>query len=167
MAVLGIDPGLDGALVLYGGDDDILLFDMPTVETVVHKKKKRQIDAYQVANMIERHRDRITHAIVEQVGSMPEQGITSAFNFGYGAGVLYGVLAANVVPVQFVAPAVWKRQFGLIGKGKDASRIAASRIAPHFSGYWPLKKHDGRAEAFLLAAWGMLRGVPANFGGTD
>src|SRR3990167_10865686 len=163
--IIGIDPGLSGAFALYDGDD-LTIFDMPTIETVVNKKKKRQIDAYQLCNWVDLYRSLITRAVIEQVGSMPEQGITSAFNFGYGAGVIYGVLAGNQVPVSFVPASMWKRQFGLIGKGKDASRLAASRIVPKFARYWPLKKHDGRAEAFLLAAWGALRDVPANYGGT-
>lgn len=164
--ILGIDPGLSGALALYS-DVALVIFDMPTIETVVNKKVKRAIDAYQLGNWIDLHRTEISLAIVEQVGSMPEQGITSAFNFGFSTGVIHGVLAGNQVPMRTVTPAVWKRQFGLIGKGKDASRLAASRIVPQYADRWPLKKHDGRAEAFLLAAWGALQMVPQNFGGTD
>jgi crossover junction endodeoxyribonuclease RuvC len=85
---------------------------------------------------------------------MPAQGITSAFNFGFTTGVLHGALAGNQIPMVLVPPSVWKRAYGLIGQDKDASRLAASRLAPAFAQHWPLKKHDGRAEAFLLAHYG-------------
>lgn len=151
---LGIDPGLRGALALYSPPGELVLLDVPTISRKVGKSTKQQIDAYQLGNWLDLHRNLIKRAIIEQVGSMPAQGITSAFNFGFTTGCLHGLLAGNAIPMLTVVPQAWKRAFGLIGQDKDASRQAASRIAPQFAHHWPLKKHDGRAEAFLMAYYG-------------
>ena len=153
--ILGIDPGLSGALCLYQcRTGPITVLDIPTIEVRVAKSLKRQIDLYALGNWLDMHRNLIKVAIIEQVGSMPAQGVTSSFNFGFTAGAIQGLVAANAIPMTLVRPQVWKSAFGLLRQDKDASRQAASRIAPQFSHHWHLKKHDGRAEAFLLAVYG-------------
>ena len=164
--ILGVDPGLSGALALLGGDE-LLVFDIPTVERIVNKKKKRQIDAHNLSLWLECNRLKIALAVIEQVGTMPSQGVTSAFNFGFTTGVIHGILAAVGIPMRTVVPQVWKRKFGLLGQDKDASRQEASRRLPKFAHHWPLKKHDGRAEAALLAVYGRTLDEPIKWGGTD
>lgn len=152
-AILGIDPGLSGACALYDAGA-VTVFDMPTTERVVNHKNKRQLNEHELAAYIAVHEPFIKLAILEQVGAMPGQGVTSSFNFGLTFGAIRGILAACGVPYQTVSPQVWKRKFGLLGQDKDASRAEASRRLPGFSNLWPLKKHDGRAEAALLAIYG-------------
>lgn len=151
--VLGIDPGLSGACVLLNSQS-IVVFDMPTHTVKVNGATKRQIDLYQLGNWLDIHRAGVSRAVIELVGSMPKQGVTSSFNFGFTAGAIQGAVAANQIPMVLVRPNIWKRAFGLIGQDKDASRAAASRLAPQWAGNWSLAKHDGRAEAFLLAYYG-------------
>jgi crossover junction endodeoxyribonuclease RuvC len=76
------------------------------------------------------------------------------FAFGKGYGIVLGVLAAHGVPVTLVAPAVWKRALGVL-KAKDAARARASQLLPQCAGQWPLKKDHGKAEAALLALYGV------------
>jgi hypothetical protein len=154
MNYLGIDPGLSGALCLYQADGVFAMLDMPTIERKVNGKVKRQLDPYTLGNWLDVHRNGVKFATVEEVGSMPSQGVTSSFNFGFSTGVIHGAVAANQIPLRTVRPGIWKKEFGLLGQDKDASRMAASRLAPHLAHHWPLKKHDGRAEAFLLAVYG-------------
>lgn len=151
--ILGVDPGISGALVTWDGSS-IRLLDVPTIKVKVGKSLKSRIDAYALGNWLDLHRNAIRFAVIEQVGAMPKQGVTSSFNFGFTTGVLHGALAGNAIPMRTVVPGVWKRAFGLIGQPKDASRQAASRLAPQFSHYWARAKDDGRAEAFLLAIYG-------------
>lgn len=151
--ILGVDPGLSGAMaMLHAGAVDV--FDIPTTTRTVNKKEKRQIDPYQLAAWLEIQRPLIKFAVVEQVGTMPGQGVTSAFNFGFTTGCIYGIIAACGIEIRTVSPQVWKRKYGLIGQNKDASRGEASRRFPEFTHLWSLKKHDGRAEAALLALYG-------------
>lgn len=153
--ILGVDPGLHGALAVIGADyADVT--DVPTNVRRVNNKDKNQIDPYRLAVWLEIHRPRIMFAVIEQVGTMPSQGVTSAFNFGFTTGVLHGLVAACGIPIRTVSPQVWKRKFGLLGQDKDASRGEASRRFPKHAHLWPLKKHDGRAEAILLALYGQM-----------
>ena len=152
--ILGVDPGLSGALALLRDDNALLLIaDVPTTERTVNGKVKRQIDPYQVCTLLDVC-GTIRFAVIEQVGTMPSQGVTSAFNFGFTTGVLHGLIAARGIPIRTVVPQVWKRKFGLLGQDKDASRAEASRRFPKYVDLWSLKKHDGRAEAALLALYG-------------
>src|SRR5207253_1693340 len=89
---------------------------------------------------------------VEDVHAMPKQGVVSSFGFGRSVGVVHGVLAALGYPSTRIAPEVWKRQMNLIGAVKDASRTRALKYFPRAP--LDLKKHDGRAEALLLARLG-------------
>jgi len=152
--ILGVDPGLSGACALVGPEGGVQVFDMPTTSRRVNNKLKRQIDPYPLAAWIELHRPLIRLAVIEQVGTMPGQGVTSAFNFGFTTGVIHGIIASCGIEIRTVAPQVWKRKFNLLGQDKDASRGEASRRLSQFTDLWPLKKHDGRAEAALLAIYG-------------
>ena len=155
--ILGVDPGLSGCVAMLqvthgGGAVDV--FDIPTTTRTVNKKEKRQIDPYSLAAWLEIQRPLIKFAVIEQVGTMPGQGVTSAFNFGFTTGCIHGIIAACGIEIRTVPPQVWKRKYGLLGQNKDASRGEASRRFPQFTHLWQLKKHDGRAEAALLALYG-------------
>ena len=156
--ILGVDPGLSGAFAMYLPGQAADVFDVPTVTRRVNNKDKRQIDPYQLAAWLEIQRPLIKYAVIEQVGTMPGQGVTSAFNFGFTTGAIHGIIAACGIEIRTVSPQVWKRKFGLLGQDKDASRGEASRRLPHCTHLWPLKKHDGRAEAVLLAIYGAEQG---------
>lgn len=164
-SILGIDPGLSGALALLG--PEFRVYDMPTLEHRVAKTKKRTLDAHALASLLEVLRGQVEFAIIERVGAMPGQGVTSCFSFGWTAGSIYQACCSAGIQVQRVVPVVWKRKFGLIGQGKDASRAEASRRLPQHAHHWVRAKDDGRAEAALLAIYGSLLDTPANFGGTQ
>lgn len=148
---LGIDPGLSGALAFYSPEGNTLsIFDMPTHEITVNGKRKRQLDLYSLGRIIDALAHDIAVALVEQVNAMPKQGVTSSFNFGFNAGCAQMAVAALGLPLRTVTPQKWKKEMGL-SSDKDASRREASRAMPKHAGLWPLVKHDGRAEAALLA----------------
>lgn len=153
-AYLGIDPGLSGAIAVYNPDTgDLDVWDMPVHEI----KGKKQIDLYQLGVLIDSVKHKIKMAVIEAVHSMPAQGVASSFNFGFAAGAAQGVVAANLIPMTLVPPAVWKRAMGL-SADKDVSRQRASQLLPKHSNQWPLKKNDGKAESALLAYYGAHNG---------
>ncbi len=154
MMIAGIDPGLGGAIAFLdavrGGVVDIV--DMPVLTLARGGKTKRDLDAHALARLIGERRP--GHAFVEQVGAMPGQGVSSVFSFGKSFGVAIGVLVALGAPMTFVAPAVWKRALG-VPAAKDGARARASQLLPAAASHWPLAKHDGRAEAALIAYFGL------------
>lgn len=151
--ILGVDPGLSGALALYdvAAENMFGVFDMPTIKAGTDSK--RVIDESALAVLVDSHARRIRHAFVEKVGAMPGQGVTSMFSFGCSYGIVRGILAANMIPMTFVPPQRWKKALG-VPAAKDGARARASQLLPHSSGLWPRVKDDGRAEAFLIALYG-------------
>lgn len=147
--ILGIDPGLSGALALYGVDGSLEIVDMPTLQL----KTKRVIDEYALARIIDDWSSRIREVWLEQVGSRPGEGHVGAFNFGRGYGVLRGICAANFLTIIDVTPATWKGAMKVRGD-KDESRQRASALFPRHAGQWSRKRDDGRAEAALIALHG-------------
>lgn len=149
--VIGVDPGNGGAIALLVDGKLETVVDMPVVEIQRGKTMKRQVSAQALVGIIKEMNP--THAAVEKVASMPNQGVSSMFAFGRSAGVIEGVLAALEVPVSYVQPAVWARTMNK-GYGKDASRHRAMELHPDKQELFKLVKHDGRAEAVLIAMWG-------------
>lgn len=157
MIFLGIDPGLTGALARYDAATETLdVADMPTFRL----GKKSVLDAHSLARIVD---DWTAGAPVivylEFVSSSPQMGVTSAFKFGEGYGVIQGVLAANFLRVEKVTPAAWKR-FMKVTADKDSARAAACRLFPRHSALFARVKDHGRAEAALLARYGSRQQQP-------
>lgn len=153
MIVFGIDPGLSGAIAWRDGAGIEDIADMPTFQITRNAKNKRDIDAAGLVEIMEKAAGHGAHAFIEQVGAMPGQGSSSMFAFGKGFGIVIGVVAALHIPVTFVPPQTWKKALG-VPAGKDGARARASQLLPDAAHYWPLVKHDGRAEAALIAEYG-------------
>ena len=143
--IMGIDPGISGAVAFYFPmvPARISVDDVPVAGG--------EINGYELARLIKIHRP--TLAVVEKVGAMPGNGGVSMFNFGRAYGDVRGVISALDVPMHFVTPQKWKKHFGLTSD-KEQSRLRAIRTFPAVADSFKLKKHDGRAEAALLALYG-------------
>ena len=150
--VIGIDPGISGAISVFDWKTRSLLevIDMPTLEVDSGKTKKRHINAVSLANYLEGFTD--THVVIEKVGAMPGQGVTSMFNFGRSAGIIEGVVATLEMPHTYVTPAAWTKAVGRAA-GKDASRMRAMELFPSQADLFKRAKDDGRADAALIAYW--------------
>ena len=156
MSILGIDPGRYGALALYNPTTgDLTVHDMPTLQV----GKRHLVDATEVARIIDNWSAQIWEVWLEQVATRPGEGAVAAFAFGRGYGVLQGVIAANFLPLQQVTPQSWKKALRVTGN-KDESRARASALLPKHAGLWTLKKHEGRAEAALIALYGARQSNP-------
>jgi crossover junction endodeoxyribonuclease RuvC len=154
MIIAGLDPGLSGAIALLDARTGAVLdvLDMPVHELARGGKTKREIDVYRLVGML--GRDRIGHAFVELVGAMPGQGVSGVFAFGKGFGIALGVIAALGIPMTLVPPRRWKAALQ-VPAAKDGARARASQLMPAAAHHWPLVKHDGRAEAALIALYGL------------
>ncbi len=155
IAYIGADPGMSGALALFapspGGGGTIFTDDMPSLEI----DGKRTMDFWKLAALLDTWSSvyDIRAVAVERVHSMPKQGVTSSFNFGFAAGALQQAIASAGLPLTLIPPATWKAIYGLRGgrENKDMSRQKASQMFPGAAHLWARKKDDGRAEAVLLA----------------
>lgn len=147
--VLGIDPGLGGAIALWDDDLQALqVWDMPVHVVTIGKASKRVLDEATLANIvINAQPDR---AIVEWVHAMPKQGVTSVFTFGVAFGVVRGILAALQVSVTYVTPQSWQRSMK-VPQGKDASRQRATQLLPRYAHCFVRSRDNGRSDATLIA----------------
>jgi crossover junction endodeoxyribonuclease RuvC len=149
--ILGVDPGLGGALAVVNDFNDCETCLMPTMG----EGKHRIIDGTAVARFIE-ERD-VEFAIIENVHAMPKQGVSSVFKFGQVHGQVLGVLQSRGIPYRLIAPRVWKRDMSLTAD-KSLSRRRAIEQFPHAQEQFSRVMDEGRAEAALLALWYIIAG---------
>lgn len=87
---------------------------------------------------------------MEQVHSMPNQGVSSTFSFGRAVGVISAVCELTRYPVHLVTPQRWKKHFHLTADKNESLDMARY--------LWPeaklkLKKDINKAEALLIAEY--------------
>lgn len=153
--ILAIDPGASGALAFFNPAAGILdIVDMPTVEVKRGNKDKREISPAMLATEIARHQ--VDLVVLERVGAMPGQGVSSTYQFGRGVGMVEGVVSALRLPMQYVTPQRWQKDLNVRG-GKDGNRQRAAELFPAYAHLFERKKDDGRADAALMAYWGASR----------
>ena len=155
MLIIGIDPGITGAICFFDNGELKDVIDMPTMAS--GNKNKKQINGSQIFNeissRIQNFKSKNINVVVEQVSAMPGQGVTSMFNFGQSFGILKGICSAMRLPVYYVRPTKWKKYFNLINSEKDASRTRAIEIFPYFSAQLSKKKDNNKADAILIASF--------------
>ena len=151
MIVVGIDPGLSGAIAILENNKVLNIFDMPVMAE--GKKNKRQLNSAQLVSIIKDNTkpDAEIAVVVEQVNAMPGQGVTSMFNFGQTFGAIKGVCAALELPIFFVRPSKWKKHFELINSSKDSSRTKVIEMYPSLSSQLAKKKDVNKSDAILIA----------------
>jgi hypothetical protein len=156
MNSIGIDPGVNGAIVVIGPNGEIVeIHDMPTLADGA--KGRRAINAPLLASIV--YKSHATKAFCELVGPRPGEGAVGAFGFGRSRGVIEGVLGAAGIPVTMIAPTVWKRAASIApGKeNKDSARAVAIARWPAKADFFARKCDVDRAEAALIAVAGMMR----------
>ena len=155
MIIIGIDPGISGAICFFEDGKVTDIVEMPNMAE--GKKNKRQVNGAQIYNeissRIKNFNKEDIKVVIEQVSAMPGQGVTSMFNFGQSFGVLKGICSAMQLSTYFIRPVKWKKYFNLINSEKDASRTKAIQIFPYISSKLSKKKDANKADAILLASF--------------
>ena len=151
MKIIGIDPGLSGAIAILENNKVLNIFDIPVMSE--GKKNKRQLNSALLVSLLKDNIDSKEEVavVVEQVNAMPGQGVTSMFNFGQTFGAIKGICAALDLPIFFVRPSKWKKHFELINSSKDWSRTKAIEMYPKLSNQLSKKKDVNKSDAILIA----------------
>lgn len=143
--VIGVDPGMTGALALYDADGfPLQVEDMPVVNG--------EVNGWELNAILRRW----THAqavVVEQVSAMPRQGVSSTFKFGKGYGMILGAVTGLGFKLAMVTPGKWTK-FWNVGSDKALHRQRAMEQFPAQAELFKRVKDDGRADAALIAKWG-------------
>lgn len=170
--MIGVDPGLSGALAMLEEGALVAMADIPVmVRGKGAGAVKNEVNAAALAVLLREwvgsERERVRF-IVEQVNAMPAgspgsrraMGASGILSMGDTSGCIRGVIAALGCSIEWVAPATWKAYFKLRGGQdmKEAARAHAIRLFPEAD--LARKKDHNRAEAALIARWYVERHAP-------
>lgn len=149
--LVGIDPGLSGAIALLNPTTrEVIVHDMPLVAS---KAGRSETDVHNLARLLV-PTGTVNIAILEQVHAMPNQGVTSTFRFGQNYGACQMAISGHGYDVRDVTPNAWKKHFRL-GSDGNASRALAMQRFPALAETLKRVKDHNRAEAVLLALYGL------------
>jgi crossover junction endodeoxyribonuclease RuvC len=156
--ILGIDPGLSGALAVVRDGRLLSIHDMPAEPVGGLGTVKRRVAGAELAWLLRHLRGESDDlaAVVERVGAMPGQGVASTFSLGDTSGAIRGVLQSVGLRVEYVTPAAWKRALAVPADKGGARTIALARWPEQAEQFRRVKDHN-RAEAALIALYGWER----------
>jgi crossover junction endodeoxyribonuclease RuvC len=147
--ILGIDPGLSGALAVVEFNDGAAPRLLDTTDMpLIGSGRKVRIDVIAVAEWIGKHAP--ANAFIERAGSMPRQGVASTFVYARAVGAVEAVVSLCRIPLTLIEPSVWKRKLHLAGKDKEAARHRALELFPDQHALFARKRDHNRAEAALI-----------------
>ncbi len=154
---VGIDPGQSGAIGVIWPDKIVQAWSTPTFKVASKSRASGKVTEYNLPAMraillpfskLAKDGYNVT-VTLENVSSMPRDGVASAFKFGIGLGLWQGILAGlELFELHKPRPADWKRNMDL-SNDKNASRALCVKLYPSLP--LPLVKDSDKAEALLLA----------------
>lgn len=158
MRIIGIDPGVTGALAVVRGKSGSMVveavYDLPTIaEKTSSGKNRRRLDPVALNKLI-KDVGEVDAAVAERLVAGPAISGLAAYSLGMTAGVIGSIFDLSGLTLKLVSPNYWKRQME-IPADKGASRRAITALF-NDDKFWPLAKHHNRAEAAAIAAWGII-----------
>lgn len=150
--VCGIDPGAGGGLGVLHVESGRYLRScrMPMLVGGTHGTKPT-VDVGRVIAFL----DNVDLVVLENVHSMPGQGVASSFQFGRVFGHIEATVQALELPLVRVTPQAWKKHYG-ISRDKRSSLSLCHVLYPGRVD-WGVKANDGVAEALLIANYWIER----------
>lgn len=146
MIVVGIDPGISGAIAIYDGHE-LVIHPMPILGGYVDISTLQTIIPSQCTVMIEE--------IAPRPGNTMSGAVKSAINWG----LIVGQLKTRGIPVLTVKPSAWKKAMALKAPDKSSLRERKELAVKKAEEIFPTNEfrtvkgalRDGHAEASLLA----------------
>lgn len=139
MIFYGLDPGASGGIACLGDGDQFVGPPLLKLKNATY----HDVAAWFAYTNVDQ-----PYAVIEQVHSMPKDGVSSAFKFGQSYGSLLGILAALAIPHALVTPRKWQSAMGCLSGGdKNVTRAKAQQLFPE------CKVTHAVADSLLLAAY--------------
>lgn len=116
---IGLDPGKKGAMAIMGYSNTTGERYMMKIIPFDPQKYIKTLKQFNGATVC-----------IEQVHSLPHEGVKSVWSFGQTYGWLLGVLDAVGLSYQTVPPNLWKKDFSLLRTEKKQSIEVCKRLFP-------------------------------------
>lgn len=155
MVIVGIDPGLRGAVAILADNEPYEphrnVFDCPVMGT---RSTPGGFNEYGMYTILRNLKPDVVY--IERQQTMPKQGLSSSGKTMYGYGLWIMAIVSLNVPYHVVTAQAWKKFMlaGLDRSDKNVSRMVAMRCFPSLADKLARVGDDGRAEALLIAEYG-------------
>lgn len=161
MKIMSIDPGITGSICISNDSGEHDFYMMPNMTV----KNKKVLDGVALFNIMNQAVDLI---VIEQVHSMPGQGVASMFSFGKAYGMIIGIAHAlqhlYSSHLMFVTPQQWKRRYGLLkGEKEDVLQVVSHQFINEQTNK---QKRITFSESYLINQYGRFN-YEANDGGSN
>lgn len=146
MRVVGVDPGVSGALALHVDGKLASLEDMPVFNGGV--------DGARVAEIL-RNNMAPDCVFIEVSHAMPFNGRIASFSLGMNTGIVIGVVQSLSHPLFRITPGKWKSKMGVTKMDKNGIRGIVREMYPDWHSCFARVKDHNRAEAVLISRFGV------------
>lgn len=145
MRVIGIDPGITGAIALHDAGRLTALQDMPVFDS--------RVDGAAVATLLREMKPDCVY--IETSHAMPRNGSIASFSLGMNTGIVIGVVQSLSHPLFRITPVRWKMKMGVKRLDKNALRGVVREMYPDWQSCFARVKDHNRAEAVLISRYGV------------
>lgn len=145
----GVDPGINGALVLFQ-NGELQAHPLPTKKIKVGKKVKKVLDPYLIKELIP-IADSGARLFIEKVHAMPRQGVSSTFAFGKACGILEGIFATLGYDIVEISPQTWTKVYGSLKDQKYQNMLNIWNTVPE-----RLIKDEHALDALCILTYGLF-----------
>lgn len=151
MIVVGIDPGVTGAIAIHDGGRLTHVDDMPVFGG--------RTDALGLMEYLIEAIPYNAEAVVylEDTQAMPKNGSIASYSLGLNTGIVVGVIQSLRHPLVRVKPAAWKVKMGVTRRDKNAMRGVVRELYPGWADHVKRVKDHNRAEAILISRYGVAQ----------
>lgn len=155
--VLGIDPGITGALATLDGES-VYVDDLPIRLKRDVSKVKNEIDPIALKALLLKRlpADRGAICVMEVLNTFAGGSVQTMASLAATKAVISTVLELCGVDTLFVSPQAWQKFYGIRkSESSDTKEQSLAHARKLFgSAFCPLKKHHGRSDALLIARYG-------------
>lgn len=145
--IVACDPGQAGAVAVIYPNGSLDTWKMPQTEhdtfsMMSEIKDKAEMEGYTMLGYI------------EKIHSMPGQGVSSSFKFGYNYGIIRMAFVGNKIPFEEISPQKWQKALGITkSDSKTQHKNKLKGLAQQL--YPDTKMTLAIADAVLIAHYGL------------
>lgn len=157
--MIAIDPGIRGAIARLDHNGEPVVRDMPIRPKKGAGKVRNEVDPKALQAILRElvPADERALVVMEALNTFAGGSVQTMGSLEATKAVILTVAELTGFDVALVTPREWQAFFGIKGNAAEDTKKQSLRIARQLFGahLCPLAKHDGRADALLIAHYGM------------